>query len=193
MKLAISEEQQFYNVEQLQELGYTYYLIGKMSEQGVLEKINKSTYENTSYVGETSDFAYLNAVAPKAVVCLMSAARFYGLTTFLPDVINIAIDKGMKITTLPEWPAFHVYYFAKERYETGVITQHDGVTEFKIYDIEKTVVDIIYYRNKIGIEETKEVLRSYLMRPDRDLNKLHRYAAMLGVEPILSTYLEVLL
>jgi hypothetical protein len=27
---------------------------------------------------------------------------------------------------------------------------------FRIYDIEKTVVDIVFYREKIGIEEMKE-------------------------------------
>ena len=28
----------------------------------------------------------------------------------------------------------------------------------QIYDIEKTVVDIVFYREKVGIEETKEIL-----------------------------------
>ena len=193
MNLKVPENQQFFSITQLQQLGYSYYLINKMIDQGMLAKINKSTYENTGYIGNSSDFAYLNVVAPKAVVCLMSAARFYGLTTFLPDSISMAIGKGMKISTLPERPSFHVYYFAQKRYETGITAQRDGDTEFKIYDIEKTVVDILYYRNKIGIEETKEILRSYLEKRERDLIKLHRYATVLGVEPILRTYLEVLL
>ena len=60
-------------------------------------------------------------------------------------------------------------------------------------DIEKTVVDVLYYRNKVGIEETREILRNYLSRKERDLVKLHRYADNLGCGKILSTYLEVLL
>ena len=75
------------------------------------------------------------------------------------------------------------------RYETGIVRAED----FAIYDIEKTVIDIIYYRNKVGIEETREVLTNYLARPDRDLVKLHRYAELLGCKKILATYLEVLL
>ena len=35
--------------------------------------------------------------------------------------------------------------------------------------LEKTVVDILYYRNKIGIEETREILKNYLSRTDRNL------------------------
>ncbi len=73
-----------------------------------------------------------------------------------------------------------------------VITS-DGVCEFPVYDIEKTVVDTLYYRNKIGIEETKEILKNYLMREDRDLIKLHKYADALGCGKILGFYLEVLI
>ena len=62
-----------------------------------------------------------------------------------------------------------------------------------MYDVEKTVVDVLYYRNKIGIEETKEILKNYLNRNDRDLVRLHRYAQELGCGKILRTYLEVLL
>ena len=65
-------------------------------------------------------------------------------------------------------------------------------SKFKIYSLEKTVIDIIYYRNRIGIEETKEVLNNYLKRSDRDLVKLHILASKLGCIKILKTYLEVL-
>ncbi|MDO5434831.1 MAG: hypothetical protein Q4G19_00515 [Clostridia bacterium] len=184
---------QFLSSAKLREIGYSYYYINKMVSQGLLVKINKSIYENMMFEGETSDFSYLSAIAPNAVVCLMSAARFYNLTTFIPDAVDIAIENSMKITTLPEWPEYRVYYFSKERYETGVATADDGTTNFQIYDIEKTVVDILGYRNKLGVDAAKEVLCSYLGRKDRNLNKLHRYAQKLGVEPILRTYLEVLI
>lgn len=45
---------------------------------------------------------------------------------------------------------------------TGVQEIRDGGNVFHIFDIEKTVMDIIYYRNKVGIEETSEVLKNIL-------------------------------
>ena len=45
--------------------------------------------------------------------------------------------------------------------------------------MEKTVVDIISYREKVGIEETKNVLRNYLKRNDRNINKIINYAEKL--------------
>jgi len=72
------------------------------------------------------------------------------------------------------------------------VTDGDVPNRFQIYDIEKTVIDIIYYRNKVGIEETKEILINYLKREDRDINKLYSYGEKLKCSEILRTYLEVL-
>ena len=77
--------------------------------------------------------------------------------------------------------------------EIGVTEVRDGDNIFHIFDIEKTVVDIIYYRNKIGIEEMSEILRNYIKREDRQIDRLYDYAKRLRCEKILRTYLEVLL
>lgn len=122
----------------------------------------------------------------------MSAARYYELTNFLPDVIDVAIDRKKKVSTLPDWPEIKIFYFDPSRMETGVVQIMEGGDSFRIFDIEKTVVDIIYYRNKIGIEETSEVLRNYLKRKDRQIDRLYIYAKMLRCEAIVRTYLEVL-
>ena len=189
----LPRNRQFLTVRELQGQGFSHYIINQMVANGNLVKLNNKVYENTAYTGDASDFGYIAAYAPKSVVCLMSAARFYNLTTFLPDGIDIAIERSMKISTIPDWPTFHVWYFSKKRYESGIITTSDGTAEFLIYDKEKTVADILFYRNKIGIEETKEIITNYLSLPDRNLNQLHRYAEILGCNKILSTYLEVLL
>ena len=62
-----------------------------------------------------------------------------------------------------------------------------------MYNIEKTVIDIIYYRNKIGIEETKEILTKYLQKHERNINQLIRYSEMLKCYDVLKMYLEVLI
>lgn len=135
---------------------------------------------------------YVPAYAPQGVVCLMSAASYYNLTTYRPDSIDVAIQRKSKISTMPDWPALSVYYYADDRFEIGVETVQEGKNQFKIYDIEKTVVDIVFFREKIGIEETKGILVNYLRRKDRNLNRLLRYAEMLKCGEIMKTYLEVL-
>lgn len=193
MTVTIPADQHFLCVSDLLSAGFSYYKINKLVEEGKLIKLNNKTYENTAYNGETSDFEVAFAYAPKGIICMMTAARSYGLTTFLPDAVDIAIERNMKVSTLPEWPSIHIWYFPEKRYSAGVASIADGAGKDRIYDVEKTVIDILYYRNKIGIEETKEVLKNYLARPDRNLIQLRRYADALGCEKILGTYLEVLL
>ena len=193
MTLTLPADRHFLAVSDLLSAGFSYYKIKKLVAEGKLIKLNNKMYENTAYSGEVSDFSVVSAYAPKGILCMMTAVRYYALTTYLPDSVDIAIERNMKISTMPEWPSINVWYFPEKRYNTGIVRIADAAGEYRIYDIEKTVIDILYYRNKVGIEETKEVLRNYLARPDRDLIRLRRYADTLGCKKILGTYLEVLL
>ena len=191
--IEISDKKRLYTTAELMQMGASYYDVKKLVKNGKLIKLSSSVYETVDYKGEESDFYYAQAFAPKGVVCLMGAAVFYGLSTYRPDAVDVAIERDHKVSMLPEWPSIHVVTFSKERYETGIVKMKEDDNTFYIYDIEKTVLDILFYRNKVGIEETKEILTNYLMKKDRDLNKLHRYAKNLRCEKILSTYLEVLI
>lgn len=191
-EVILPDDQMIFSIEELKEAGFSYYKINQLVEEGTLLKLNKRFYENTKYQGEESDFYYVSAYAPKGVVCLMSAAAYYNLTTYRPDAVDVAIQRKAKISTMPDWPTISVYYYADERFETGIRNVQEGKNQFKIYDIEKTVVDIVFFREKVGIEETKEVLVNYLRRKDRDLNRLLRYAELLKCSDVMKTYLEVL-
>lgn len=188
----IESDQIIFSIEELKEKGLTLYKINRLVEQGTLRKLNKKFYENTGYQGEESDFYYVYAYVPKGVVCLMSAAVYYNLSTYRPDAVDVAIERKSKVSTLPYWPAVNLYYYTDERFELGIETIADGKNHFRIYDIEKTVVDIVFYREKVGIEETKEVLTNYLRRRDRNLNRLVRYAELMKCGDIMKNYLEVL-
>ena len=189
----ISEKKRLYTTTELLSMGATYYEIEKMVNAGIIYKLDISVYETVKYSGEESDFYYAMAYAPKGVVCLMSAAVHYGLSTYRPSEVDIAIPRNHKVSTLPEWPPLHVVSFTGDRYSVGIVEQIEDDNKYNIYDIEKTIIDILFYRNKVGIEETKEILINYLGRSDRDLNKLHEYAQKLRCEKILRTYLEVLI
>lgn len=189
----IAEDKKFITTTELKNMGYTYYKIDKLEKVGILSRINRSTYENLDYKGDENDFFSAEAYVPNGVICLMSAARYYGLTNFLPDAVDVAIERKKKVNTLPEWPEIRIFYFSQSRMDIGVKKIYEGKNCFHIFDIEKTVVDIIYYRNKIGIDETSEVFKNYLKRSDRQLDKIYDYAKRLRCEKVVRTYMEVLI
>ena len=189
----LPKDQKIISMKELRNIGYSQYMVSKLVDRGKLIKLNKSYYENADYQGEESDFYYVEAYAQSGVICLMSAAVYYNLTAYIPDSVEIAIPRKAKVSTIPEWPPMKIHYYTDERYALGMITVKEGKNKFRIYDIEKTVVDIVFYREKVGIEETKEILHSYLRRQDRQLDRLYAYAKKLRCEKIIRTYLEVLI
>lgn len=188
----LPKDQKIFSMQDLREIGLTQYRVSQLVSGGKLIKLNKSYYENAEYQGEESDFYYMEAYAPKGVICLLSAAVYYHLTTFIPDAVDVAIPRKAKVSTMPDWPQMNVHYYTDDRYKLGIETVQEGRNRFRVYDMEKTVADIVFYREEVGIEETKEILVTYLQRKDRNLNRLLRYAEMLKCEKAMRGYLEVL-
>lgn len=193
MENKLSENKMYYQAEELKDAGYSYYKIRKLEDDGILKKVNKSVYENLSFKGNENDFYTAEAFVPQGVICLLSAARYYDLTDYLPDSVDVAIDRKKKISTLPDWPQIKIHYFDPRRMNIGVNEISEGENSYHIFDIEKTVVDIVYYRNKTGIEETSQILKNYLKRNDRNIDLLFKYAKQLRCEKTIRTYLEVLI
>ena len=189
---SLPEDQKIFSTKELKEKGFSQYKVSKLVDEGMLIKLNKRYYENAEYSGEESDFYYTEAYAPKGVICLLSAAAYYHLTTFITEVVDVAIPRKAKISTIPEQPQLNIHYYTDARHELGITTVREGKNEFQIYDIEKTVVDIVFYKEKVGIKETKEVLVTYLQRKERNLNRLLKYAELMKCDKTMRQYLEVL-
>lgn len=189
---AISSDKKIFFMSELNKLGYSAYMVRNMVARGQLVKLHNSTYENTGYEGEDSDFIYAYAYVPDGVICLLSAAAHYGLCRKKPESIDVAVEQKRNISTLPIRPRIKLRYFEEARLETGVAQIEVCNQRVKIYDVEKTVADIIGYRNRLGIEET-EVLANYLKRPDKDINKLCWYAEKLRCMRAMDRYLDRLL
>jgi predicted transcriptional regulator of viral defense system len=162
-----------------------------LENEGIIEKVKRGLYvlEGRKYDSAFNDIIH---IVPNGVICLASALSFYQLTTYEPLSIEIAIKNKHKIV-LPAHPSIHLYYFSKMRYETGITLQRADNIEFKIYDKEKTICDLVFYRNKIGKDILKEVLNNYSGLREKNIARLFDYAKKLRVEKQLRQYLEVLI
>lgn len=106
---------------------------------------------------------------------------------------SVTVKSGYNPTSLKE-AQIQVYSVKKELYELG---KSDMQTTFghtvPVYDMERTICDVIRSRSKIEIQTFQESLKQYVRCKDRNLRKLMQYASALHVERILRKYLEVLL
>ena len=87
-----------------------------------------------------------------------------------------------------------IYYIKPELFDLGrtTLTTPAG-NEVPVYDLERTICDMIRSRNKVGTETFLAALKLYAASPKKDLNKLHSYAKKMRVANVLRQYLEVLL
>ena len=129
--VAIPKDQKIFSIRELKGRGLSLYKIGKLVKSGDLIKLNKSHYENARYIGEENDFYYVAAYAPHGVICLLSAAAYYNLTTYVPDAIDAAIPRKSKASLASAWPAINVRYYTNERYNLGMTTVREGKNQFK--------------------------------------------------------------
>lgn len=188
---ALNEYSQFIQRKDLIEK-YSPYLINTFVSNGYLTKINNKYYQNNNYRGEESDFYYAAAYVPNGIIGFMSAAVYYGLSNFRPTDVDVIVKANSYVPSFPDWPPIKLHYMEEKYYSFTIITVNENGNEFRIYEREKVVTDIIKYRERIGIEETREVLTNYLKKPDRDLGKLMKYAKQTGCDKQTRTYMEVL-
>jgi predicted transcriptional regulator of viral defense system len=87
-----------------------------------------------------------------------------------------------------------VYYIKPELFELGITTlKTPSGNEVPVYDLERTICDVIRSRNKLGTETFLAALKLYAANPEKDLNKLNSYAKKMRVSNILHLYMGVLL
>ena len=184
------EDQMILSMQELKEAGFSHYKINQLVEEGHLRKLNRKYYENLRYQGKRSPFYYIGAYSPEGVVCLRSAAAYYRLTVAGQEVVDVAIPRKARISTMPEYPKVAVSYFAENRYETGAITVREGNNSFRIYDREKTVLDIVSFQEKAGME-AGNIVAAYLKREDRNMDRLMEYARKLKCTDVMQSYLDV--
>ncbi len=176
-----------------QKLGIHPQILARMLDAELLIKEERGLYRLAEVVPKSDpDLVQIAKLVPKAVICLISALGFHGMTTQIPRKVYIALPKDIKKPKI-EYPPIEVVWLSRKPYFSG-IEQHklDGVM-VPIYDREKTVADCFKFRSKIGEDVAIEALKDYLRSSDRDIDQLLHYAEIDRVRIIMDPYLKALL
>jgi len=156
--------------------------IAKAIENGLIEKIKPGLYKLVNYkYDEHESLVEVCHANKRAVICMLSAASFYELTTFNPSEIYVSVSNNTDKCELNYQP-IKVYYFADSYYLPGIeiLKTKSGIV--RIYNKEKTIGDLFRYINKIGENIAFEALKEYLRnRRKMNIPKLLEYASICSV------------
>ena len=165
----------------------TYAQLLKEVEKGNVVRLKAGVYALPEALAKP--MVDMRKLVPDGVLCLYSAWFYYQLTTQVPVEHYVAVEKSRKIV-LPDYPPIRLCFWNQTTYSTGIIEVEMSAHRCLIYDMEKSVCDAIKFRNKIGMDVCSEIVRNYMKRPERNLNKLAEYAKLLRVGKTLQSVVQ---
>ena len=65
--------------------------------------------------------------------------------------------------------------------------------EIPMYDMDRTICDMIRNRSSFEIQDFTAALKAYVRRKDKNVSKLYDYAKLFRIERIVQQYMEVLM
>lgn len=128
-----------------------------------------------------------------AVFSHETALFLHDLTDREPLQYTVTVKTGYNPTNLKE-EGVQVFTIKVELHEVGLTTlQTPFGHDVPVYDMERTICDLLRSRSRIEKQAIRDALRIYASRRNKNLRTLMRYAELFRVEKILRPYLEVLL
>jgi len=144
-----------------------------------------------SDVSEHLSLAEASKKIPHGVICLLSALRFYGLTTQAPFEVWVAVDVKARKPRSDGLP-LRIVRFSGAALRSGVEDQLIQGVKVRVYSPAKTVADCFKYRNKTGLDVALEALRECWRERRCTMDDLWRYAKICRVSNVMRPYLESL-
>lgn len=165
-------------------------VLTRMAASGQLERAARGLYRlPDSGSSEHEGLVTVASKVPQAVVCLLSALQFHGLTTQLPWQVWIAMPRGSHVPRL-EYPPIRMVQFTGEAYTQGIEThERDGI-KLHVYSVAKTVADCFKHRNKIGMDVALEALKDARAQGRASFDDLWRCAKVCRVSNVMRPYME---
>lgn len=122
-----------------------------------------------------------------------TAAYLLDLADRTPLFYSVTVPAGYNATLL-KGNGVKVYFVKRDLYPLGsIIIKSPHGNNIKIFNLERTVCDLLRSRNHIDIQIVNQALKRYVMKKEKDLDLLYNYARQFGVQKIVRETIEVLL
>lgn len=172
----------------ISELGIHRMYLNIMKEKGIIERVGKGIYIDSSKIED--NYFVFNLELPNVVYSHMTALYFHGLSIKAPnDKYDITVQNNYFNYKMKN---HNVFYVDKDIYELGLTEVETPMgNKVKVYDIERCICDIIRSKKRMDSEHIKYSVREYIKRKDKDLVKLSTYADKMGIKEEVMNYVEV--
>lgn len=172
--------------------GITAATISRLERRGDVVRLARGLYQlPDASLHAQHALAEAAKLAPRGVICLVSALAFHDLTDQIPARVWIAI--GQK-----DWrpsgrqPPMRFVRFKHDRLERGVEFHNIEGVRVPIFGVAKTIADLFRYRRVVGTGIAIDGLREALRRRKATAAQISEEAAKANAWKAMRPYLEAL-
>ena len=181
----------FVTSKEVVERGINDMALTRMTKDGLLERVARGYYVRPGHI--VDDFYRIQLQSKNAVYSLETALYLHDLSDRTPLVLNMTVPHDYYGSLRTE-EKVNLTFVSKDILNLGVI---EVVSPFgmkiRVYDVEKTICDIIKNRNKMDAEILSSALKNYARLKNKDLRKLVQYARDIKIENKVQEYMGILL
>ena len=166
------------------------FYLTKLVKEKKIERVARGVYaKNDTFVDE---FVVLQSKSKNAIFSHMTALYLHGFSNRIPIKYDITVNSGYN-GSLQKDSNVNLYYLKKELLNLGVINYKlpSGFT-IKVYDLDRTICDIIKNKKKVDAELFNKAIRSYFYSKEKNSVKLYEYAKKMNIYERVKNTFEVL-
>ncbi len=154
---------------------------------GYLRKVARGLYVKKDR--EVNEFFVMGQRYESGIYSHNTALYFYNLTDRTPLKLDMTFPSNIRIKN----DIIRSHYIKDENYLLGLTYMElkDG-TSIKIYNLERTICDIIRDKNKIDPQIFNAAMKGYSKINNKNFHLLSKYAKELKIQNKLQQYMEVL-
>lgn len=162
----------------------------KLVKEGKIERISRGVYAKKNVL--VDEFVVLQSKSKNAIYSNTTALYLYGFSNRIPIKYDITINNGYN-GTLQKDNNVNLFYTKKELLDLGVINYKlDSGNIIRVYDLDKTICDVIKNKKKIDAEIFNKAIREYFYSKKKNTLKLYEYAKKMNVYNKVRDTFEVL-
>lgn len=192
--LAVAEQRGIARARDFVAAGIAPAYVSKLCAEGRLMRLGRGLYQLPEAAGSDANHNLAEAarMVPTGVICLLSATRFHGLTTQVPNAVWILIPHKARTPQARALRLEIVRTNSPRAMTDGIIEAViEGVT-VPVTSPARTVADCFKYRRRVGLDVAIEALRDALQQRICSPDDLMHYAEQNRVGSIVKPYIEAL-
>lgn len=162
----------------------------RLVNNNVIERVSRGLYVRTNSLPD--DLVILQNKSKNAIYSNMTALYLYGFSDRLPIKYDITVNSGYN-GSLQEVDNVNLFYTKKELLNLGeFVYRLDSGNLIKVYDLERTICDVIKNKNRLDQELANKALRKYFYSKEKNTLKLYEYAKKMKIYKKVRSAFEIL-